>query len=345
MPSKLLKHIAHGMAAAIACMLFVGDAQPAHAGDAYTLVASLVKSKGYVVGARLSQSGLYRFSHDTTWVHFGWNHPRISAIDQDKGTPSRFFAAAGNGILRSNSHATDWKIVSGWDYTEGLAVAIDPNNPQRVLASCAYGIWRTEDGGDTWQRTSEGLKSGYTDRLVADQQTPNRFLAANEHGLFASTDAGSNWHSIAAAGLMMHDLDQSRLNADIWLTGGEKAGAYLSTDNGQQWQPLAAPIAGKTIVGVALDWHDAGLMAICGWDAGVFLSRDQGATWTQIGDKLPTKHIYDLIFDRNSPGVLHVGTFEEGFYVTRDDGETWTFTGLSGAIPFDMVYLPTHDEN
>jgi hypothetical protein len=42
-----------------------------------TLYNAYWNSKGYVVGAKLSQSGLHRWEGDTTWTHLGWNTPQI----------------------------------------------------------------------------------------------------------------------------------------------------------------------------------------------------------------------------------------------------------------------------
>ncbi|NNE34877.1 MAG: hypothetical protein HKN13_06555, partial [Rhodothermales bacterium] len=162
----------------------------------YDLYASLIKSKGYVVGAPLSESGLHRYSGDTTWTHFGWNHPHISAVSIDPSEPETIFFVGGNGAFRSTDGGQSWKIVTGWEITELQDIKINPNKTSEIVLSAAYGIWKSTDGGDTWVEFMDGIPKRYTQRLVFDRTQPNRILAATDGGVYESIDGGS-WSQLS----------------------------------------------------------------------------------------------------------------------------------------------------
>jgi photosystem II stability/assembly factor-like uncharacterized protein len=156
------------------------------------LYASLVKSKGYVVGSKLAASGLHRYDGNQTWTHLGWNTPRISAISYDPENADIIFLACGNGAVRTLDGGESWRVTTDWRVTETQDIAVDPNAPQHVYLATAYGVWRTKDRGETWTEASAGITKKYTQALKVDRTQGGRVLIGTEGGVYLSTDgAGS----------------------------------------------------------------------------------------------------------------------------------------------------------
>ena len=67
----------------------------------YRLYTCMVTSRGYVVGAPLPPSGIFRKPAGGEWEHVGFAHPFVSALDYDPRDPSTLYLAAGNGLIRA----------------------------------------------------------------------------------------------------------------------------------------------------------------------------------------------------------------------------------------------------
>ncbi|MFQ5771603.1 MAG: WD40/YVTN/BNR-like repeat-containing protein [bacterium] len=302
------------------------------------LYAGLVNSKGYVAGAKLSPSGLYRFSGDTTWVHIGWNHPRVNGIAFAPTHPQVIFLAGGNGVLRSLDSGKSWRIATGWEVTEVQDIAVDPISPHNVYIATPYGIWRSTDQGETWIESNNGLSQKYTQTIEVDRTHSGRVFAGTQGGLFLSENGAHSWSLSTARDIPVHDIQQSAVEPDLWMMGTEQNGVFISKNGGKEWRKAKGNIALASIYAVALNHFDTKIMAASGWDTGVFLTKDSGTTWQQHMTGLPTPHIYEVIFDYNHAGEIWAATVEKGIYKSNDFGHSWSYCGMFGAIVFDMKF-------
>ncbi len=310
-------------------------------GDAQ-LWAGLIKSKGYVVGSKLTASGLHHFEGDSAWTHSGWNTPRIVGITYDPARPDTMYLASGNGILRTHDGGESWRLTTDWRITEVQDVSLDPRAPDHVYLASAYGVWHTEDGGETWAEANDGLLppgNNYTQTIEVDHTQAGRVLVGTEDGVYESTDGAKSWHRVGGEGLEILDLQQSRTEPDVWIAAAYRHGLLLSNDGGRTWSPGPDAIAGNSVHGVAIDPTDASRMAAVGWGTGVVVTEDGGRTWTRHGDTLPVDNFYETVFDANDSGRLWVATLEEGVFYSDDLGRTWTSAGLYGTLVFDMVFV------
>jgi photosystem II stability/assembly factor-like uncharacterized protein len=306
------------------------------------LFASLIKSKGYVVGSKLMSSGLHRFGGDSTWTHLGWNTPRVSGITYDPARPDTMYLAAGNGVHRTYDGGQSWRLTTDWRITEVQDISLDPRAPDHVYLASAYGVWRTEDGGASWTEANDGLLppgSTYTQTIEVDHAQRGRVLVGTEDGVYESTDGARSWRRVGGADLEILDLQQSRTDPDVWIAAAYRNGLLLSSDGGRTWAPGPDALAEHSVHAVAIDPTDADRMAAVGWGTGVYVTEDGGQTWTRRGDTLPVDNYYETIFDANVPGRLWVATLEEGVFYSDDLGRTWTPAGLYGTLVFDMQYV------
>jgi len=297
-------------------------------------------SKGYVVGAKLSQSGLHRWEGDTTWTHLGWNTPRISGITLDPNDRNRIFLAGGNGVIRSLDAGKTWKVVTSWDVTEVQDVDMHALNPNQVWCASAYGIWGTTDAGETWKEMNNGFAPGmtYTQTVEADRTTKDRVFAGTWGGLYVSTNGGNLWSLVAAEGKPVLDIQQSTANTNRWIMGTEKAGIWISNDNGTTWSQVRGASSTQTMYATAIDPHNPDNMAAAGWNTGVWYTTNGGRSWTNLTRGLPNRNVYEVIYDVNVPGRLWVATIEGGLFHTTDMGRTWIQAGLGTSTIFDMQF-------
>lgn len=302
----------------------------------YVLHAGLIQTKGYVVGAPLASSGFYRFEGGETWIHLGWNIPRVSGLAYDPTNPDVIFLACGNGGLRTRDGGRSWRITTGWRVTEAQDVAVDPNAPAHVYLATAYGVWATTDQGDTWREATGDVARKYTQAVAVDRTQAGRVFAGMEGGLWRSEDGGQSWSHVAAFEDVL-DVQQSATDPRVWLAGTQNDGVLLSTDGGRTWQPA---LREATIIAVAIDPTEAKRMAAVGWNTGVLVSADGGQSWQRRGQTLPSPHFYEVLFDPTISGRLWAATVEAGIFYSDDLGKTWTAAGMDGTLVFDMIFIP-----
>jgi photosystem II stability/assembly factor-like uncharacterized protein len=305
-----------------------------------TMYATMIQSKGYVVGSGLTGSGLARRDGEA-WHHVGHNNPRINALTYDPAHPDTMFVAAGNGALRTYDGGASWRITTDWRITEVQDVSLDPQVPTQVYIGTAYGIWRSDDRGETWKEASPDMpwRGIYTETIEVDRTQARRVLAGTDDGIYLTTDAAATWRRVGAAGLEVLDLQQSRTDPNVWLAATYKHGILLSSDGGRTWSDGPRDLADKSVHGVAIDPFDANNMVAAGWDTGVFVSADGGRSWQRRGASLPVDDFYEVVFDANVPGRIWAATLEEGLYASDDQGRTWTLEGLDGTLIFDLAFV------
>ena len=296
-----------------------------------SLYVSLNNSKGYVVGAKLQQSGMFKFESDTVWTHIGWNHPFIGGIAFAGSSDGTIHTAAGNGAMRSLDGGETWRITTGWEVTEAQHVALDRGDRERVYVATSYGIWRSRDNGDSWKQ----IHDNYTQAIVTDLFTERRFIAATEAGLMLSTNGGDSLRPVGPATAMI-DVDQSDSHPLEWLAVSRNDGVWRSTDGGVTWTQARALEAEGTAV--TIDPGDLNTQAVTTWGQGVLVSQDGGRTWQSRTRGLPTPYLVEAAFDANRTGRLWVGTKEEGIYYSDDLGGSWTYAGMTGTMVFDMTF-------
>ena len=310
-------------------------------GDA-VLYASLIRSKGYVVGTELVASGLHRHAGDSSWTHVGWNNPRVNGIAYDPAHPDTLFVAAGNGALRTYDGGKSWRITTDWRITEVQDVALDPHAPTDVYLATAYSVWRSRDQGETWAEANQGLPPEgrhYTETIEVDRTTEGRVLVGTTDGVYVSEDGAETWQQTGIRGIEVLDLQQSPTRPECWIAATYQNGLFWSCNNGSFWTAGPDALAERSIHGVAFDPFDADRMVAVGWETGVQVTEDGGETWVRRGDTLPEDRFYETIFDANVPGRIWVATLEAGVYFSDDLGKTWTSAGLDGTLVFDMLFV------
>ena len=340
------------LTAAVLMLAVPGFAAAQSEQDSEQLYTTLVRSRGYVVGAALAQSGLHLRSSDTTWAHVGWNHPQVFGIAVDPREPEVIFLAAGNGALRSLDGGASWRITTDWRVTEVLDVDIDPRRTTDVYIASSYGVWRTHDRGETWSRADSIVGGKYTAAVRVDRANSGVVIVGAIDGIYRSSDRGESWSRVGA-GTAITDVQQSRSDPRVWLASSHDGGVFVSTDGARTWSGAGGSVSDASLYAVAIDPANAGRMAAVGFDTGVYVSTDTGGTWERRVGNLPGCEaltvvtdppvnpppcMNDVIFDQARSGRLIVATIESGLYVSDDMGRRWSYAGMDGSVVYDMTF-------
>ena len=308
---------------------------PAYAQPALYACGSF--SQEYVVGAKLSPSGLFRLDSSGQWQHLGYKHPIISGFTGDPSEPGTVYIAAGNGVIRASEGGTKWQILTGSDITEVREV-----NASKGTISFGYthGIRISHDGGKTWAELAGPLRRKFTESLRPDPRDGNILIAGTEQGLWRTEDAGKTWGQVGASGYQVTRLEVSPHDACHWIAGTEGGGLFVSRDCGKSFETTGRVAFGQNIYDLAFDPAKPGRIAVAGWGFGVVISEDGGKTWTQRNQGLPRPEIMTITFDPSHAGHLYAGVNGDGVFVSDDAGVTWRKHGLEGGRIVRLRFLP-----
>jgi photosystem II stability/assembly factor-like uncharacterized protein len=312
---------------------------PIPLGAQWTLFGCAANSKDYVVGAKLPPSGLF-FKKGVDWIHAGYNHPFLVALDYAAEDPSTLYLAAGNGLIRAANGGQDWTILTGSDVTELRDVAVDQRNPGTIYFAHSHGIRVTHDRGKTWQELAGSLHRKYAETIRIDRAHPEILLMGGEEGIFRSDDAGKEWRIAGAAGLSILRLEQSPHNACYWLAATQGGGLFSSNDCGKTFENDGRIGVGRNLYGIAFDPVDAQRIAVAGWGPGVAISEDGGKTWQARNTGLPRADIWSVVFDPEHAGRLYASVQEEAVYVSDNAGKDWRRDGLDDSVAWHMKFVP-----
>jgi photosystem II stability/assembly factor-like uncharacterized protein len=304
------------------------------------LHACVVNAKAWVVGARLTGSGLVKLDANREWQQLGFVHPMVLAADYDRQDPSTLYLAAGNGLIRAKDGGRSWRITTGWDVTELQDVTVDPNTPGTVYFTHTTGIRKSSDGGDTWQAADAGIAEKYCETLRADQSRAGHIVAGCVNGLHRTTDGGASWQRVGAEGLQIRRVAQSPHQPMEWLAGTQGGGLLRSVDGGATWEAASDAAVDRNLYDIAYDPTTPGRIAIGGWRTGVLVSEDNGKSWERRSQGLPRWDVWSLAFDPSQPGRLYANVHEEALYVSEDAGRSWRIAGLEGAFIYRLYFFP-----
>jgi photosystem II stability/assembly factor-like uncharacterized protein len=302
----------------------------------YALYTAASISKGYVVGAPLPPSGLFSFAGNA-WVHHGFNHPFIAALDYDPAVPSTIYLAAGNGLIRAAEHGDMWTILTGSDITEIRDVSVTPG---AIYIAHSHGIRVSRDKGETWREIGATLHRRFTESLRADRTHTGTLIAGGEEGLFRTEDDGKTWKLAGAAGFQILHIEQSPHDACFWLAVTQGGGLFASHDCGRTFENSGNIGAGRNLYDVQFDLASPNRIAVAGWGVGFAISLDGGKTWQQRNAGLPRPDVWSVALDPVNHSRVYVSIHEEAIYVSDDNGVTWTRAGLEGSAAPRMKFIP-----
>jgi photosystem II stability/assembly factor-like uncharacterized protein len=308
-------------------------------------------------GTTLSHGdGVYK-SNDggKTWMHLGLESTRvISRIRIDPANPDLVYVAAqgtpyvpsnDRGVYRSKDGGKSWrKILFVNDLTGPSDLAMDWTNPRILYAGMwdhqrkpwylrsggpASAIYKSIDGGDTWQKTGDGLPEVIGRIGLMITAAHDRLYALVEcdpnGGLYRSDDAGKSWTLINGSwDLMSRPWYYMRLEGDpknpdvIWVLNSQ---TYKSQDGGRTFARANVPHGDHHDIWI--NPQNPGTMII-GNDGGATISYDGGTAWSTQQNQ-PTGQFYRVNVDDRFPYWVYGGQ------------QDWTTVGIASATEHGVI--------
>lgn len=167
---------------------------------------------------------------------------------------------------------------------------------------------------------------------------PFKCNLSKDGGVYKSKDAGTSWEqkvkiskntSFARADVLSMAID--KINPNILYVGTQGESVYKSTDEGENWQPLADKnkiLDTRAIVyDIKIDEKNPATiyLAVFQEDFGKLLrSQDSGDSWQEIyiiSKSGPT--VNNLEIDTLNNSIIYLGTSEGGFLKSTDFGSSW----------------------
>jgi photosystem II stability/assembly factor-like uncharacterized protein len=217
---------------------------------------------------------------------------RINAVCYDEKSRC-VFAAADNGIFRSNDAGKSWKQV--FKAGTGKECAAIQATPEGIYAATNAGMFFSYDG-NLWRKQQTDFSA-----VALAYSVPGVLLAALDEGVYGQPLPSGMWRKV--------------LTGRLAVTDGER-----DTD-----EPMADDETKKSSI-TALASDKAG-MIVAALAHAIFISRDQGATWERIApaDGLPSAPTAVL-----SSGRTIIAASATGVRVYADGHWSDCSSGLAG---------------
>jgi photosystem II stability/assembly factor-like uncharacterized protein len=227
-----------------------------------------------------------------------WHDAYIEAIAIASSEPSILYVAGRDDAawvrdisvglaFRSDDFGVTWGPLTFTLPVSGVAdIAVDPTDSQRVYvaagtwselsAHIGKGVFRSSDGGQTWQKSSEGMGD------------------------------------LPAFSLAIQPDHPQTIYATAWLTREEKLTVFKSTDAGDTWVTTTLraewDYPGEWVPSLVIDPLSPAAVYV-GTSNGLFRSANGGLTWTKPVGEVSQVYINCLgIASDESRTILYVGT-------------------------------------
>ena len=246
---------------------------------------------------------------------------------------SNLFAGTSyGGIFLSTNNGTSWTaadsglVLNFGSYPSVNAFAVSETN---IYTGTGSGIYRSTNNGISWSKVS--TPGFLNDNINAFAISDTDFFAVtNLHVGRSSTNNDSTWtevdsdlpYLIQSLVVSPNGTSGTNLFAGGAYSGG---GVYLSTDNGNSWNPVDSGLANTNVSVLAV----SGSRLFAGTQGGgVYLSTNAGTSWNSGNNGL-AGGVNVLAFAASGLN-LFAGTNGDGVFVSTNHGTSWSVTTNPG---------------
>jgi photosystem II stability/assembly factor-like uncharacterized protein len=291
-------------------------------------------------------------NNGTTYIFAGGGHHVSGSGQRSSG-----------GLFRRQAGEGAWEALTAGlpEKVEARAFAVHPREPGVIYAGTQDGPYRTTDGGGRWERVGFPERGVTIWSLMFHPARPDvMYAGAAPVAIYRSEDGGDTWQKLPGAKSPGHcemgfptrvvRIAADPARPDTIYAGLEVSGVIRSSDGGETWTDLSAPLVKlseqphlKSRIGSdldsegMLDTHALAVSAAVPGTAflavrmGVFRTDDSGASWydVEVGRYSPLTYCRDIIVSPHDPRVLYAclsvsSRGDDGSLYRSDDvGRTW----------------------
>tara|TARA_B100000902_G_scaffold70982_1_gene76554 strand:- start:3436 stop:6753 length:3318 start_codon:yes stop_codon:yes gene_type:complete len=145
-------------------------------------------------------------------------------------------------------------------------------------------------------------------------------------------DINAASRSYAPGSSHIYTVEQSLSNPNVVYAGTATAGAWKSTDKGNNWSLITKDIKLNKVYSIEIDFLDFNTVYISG-NGGIYKTTDGGNNWNIIGDAVFTNlshSITDIKLSPNNNQIIFVAT-NNGLYKSINGGDSFS-TIMSGSF-------------
>ncbi|MGZ5093872.1 MAG: WD40/YVTN/BNR-like repeat-containing protein [Burkholderiales bacterium] len=283
---------------------------------------------------------------------------------------TRIFAGAGHfamkngerfrgGLFRTSTDDGEWQAVTAGlpENVEARAFLVHPHDSDVIYAGTQDGPYRSTDGGKRWERLGFPDRGSVVWSLAFHPKQPRvMYAGVAPVALYRSEDGGDSWKKLPARSpehcAMGFPTRTTRIAVDPGRPDDvyaalEVSGVIRSTDGGESWTDLSAPLMKlseqphlKSRIGSDIDSEgmlDSHAVAVTGGQVflavrmGLFRSDDRGASWRdiEIGRYSPLVYCRDVIVSPHDSKVMYAclspasRSTDGSLYRSDDVGQSW----------------------
>ena len=283
---------------------------------------------------------------------------------------SSLYGPLDNDTNRNRKDPWDFVWLDRWSGGDGFETFSDPTNPDVVFFE--------SQGGGMVRKNRKTNASVWIQPNSEDKEKPNRFnwhapFSSSIHApdviysagnkVFKSLNKGDNWEAISPdlfveysknnLGGVLTVLEESPLNSELLIAGGNNAEIFLTTDAGKNWMNANKDLPSHlklTSIVPSKFYKDRVYITLNDYNhddatSQVYVSNDLCKTWQLISNNLPIEATHIIAEDLEDEDILYLGT-DLGVYVSIDAGQFWM--SLSKKLPpiatQDLLIHPERDE-
>ena len=282
----------------------------------------------------------------------------LAPIVMDPVNPLRLYYGTYR-VYQTSDGASNWTPISG-DLTSGRGalddVEIAPSDPNVIWTASSDGrVFVTTNAGSgagaVWTDRSAGLLAVPLGAIAIDARDPMTAFAGiaspGYNMVYRTRDGGKTWTNVSGT---LPKVGVHSMLADPDLTGtvylGTELGAFVTTDNGSTWNPLATGLPYVSVSGLALHRPTrtlrAGTYGRGMWDLGVPLPAAPSATLAGVtngasfaGGAVAPGEIFTIFGGAMGPAALTGGTITAGFV----DSDVSLVRVLFDGTPAPLLYV------